>query len=358
MAALIAILKALRRAVLRDLRTFRSIKVNNFFIFVALLIWAAVSSGVEPVSAEPLIILLALVLLFPLSTDPLRKIPAWRLRLWPLTRWQRVGLRAAAAAVSPIVWIAAALLLTLTRPAIAFAFLVSAAAIHALVFSTGKLRAPKQFWIALRHIARPPGRLGSLILLNTRQMLTVLDTYLAIVLSVGATAYRFFTPHPDAAAFPIMAILVALTLSTYAQALFSLDRGPGVVRYRLLPLCGWQILLAKDAAFLGILFILVLPLSVPAGLTFGLAALAVGHHVSVFSYLPLQRWRFAGGRLLPAGIIQIVMGAVLAMAEQRVGLSIPWVIAAVDAVSIYAYGGYWDRAAPPRRHAPSRSSLS
>ena len=79
-AALAAILQALRRAVRRDLGTFRSLKLNNFFLFIALLIWGALESGVEPKSAEPLLLLLFLVLLFPLSSDRCRRFQrsVWR----------------------------------------------------------------------------------------------------------------------------------------------------------------------------------------------------------------------------------------------------------------------------------------
>jgi hypothetical protein len=155
---------------------------------------------------------------------------------------------------------------------------------------------------------------------NLRQMLTVLDTYLALILSAGGTVYRFGTHAPDPAALPIFAILVGLALSTYAQCLFSLDSASGMVRYRLMPLPVWQILLAKDLAFLGILFVLVLPLDAGAGMTFGIAALAVGHWPSVRKRLPLRRWRFAGGRV-KYGAAQAVVGTGLAMAEKQFGLA-------------------------------------
>ena len=95
MAPLSAILNALRRAVARDLGTFGSLKLNNFFLFIALLIWGALESGVEPKSAEPLLLLLFLVLLVPLSSDPLQKIPPVRLSVWPLGAGQRLVLRLA-----------------------------------------------------------------------------------------------------------------------------------------------------------------------------------------------------------------------------------------------------------------------
>ena len=60
----------------RDLGTFGSLKVNNFFFFVVLLVWGAVRSGMPPTSAYPFLLLLGLLLLVPLSSDPLNRISA------------------------------------------------------------------------------------------------------------------------------------------------------------------------------------------------------------------------------------------------------------------------------------------
>jgi hypothetical protein len=144
-------------------------------------------------------------------------------------------------------------------------------------------------------------------------MFAVLDTYLAILLSAGGIAYRVLAAPADPAAFPILALLVALALSTGAQVLFGLDSTSAMTRYRLLPLCGWQILLAKDAALLAILTLLVLPLNLPAGLTFLLTALAIGHFPSVSRPLPQLRWRFHGGRMIsgvPLAIAGFALGFV------------------------------------------------
>ena len=137
-------------------------------------------------------------------------------------------------------------------------------------------------------------------------MLTVLDPY------------RFAGQAPDVEAFPIFAILVGLALSTYAQCLFSLDSASGITRYHLMPLRPWRVLMAKDAAFLGILLVLVLPLDAGVGLTFGMIALAIGHWPSVRKRLPLRRWRFAGGHV-KYGAAQVVAGTTLAMAEKQFG---------------------------------------
>ena len=82
--SLLPILSALFRAVRRDLGSFGSIVANNFFLFTALLMYGAFSSGVRPVTAYPYLALLLFLMLFPLSADPLARIPAVRLGLWPL----------------------------------------------------------------------------------------------------------------------------------------------------------------------------------------------------------------------------------------------------------------------------------
>jgi hypothetical protein len=138
-------------------------------------------------------------------------------------------------------------------------------------------------------------------------------------------------------------MLVALALSTYAQGLFSLDGAVGMTRYRLLPLRGWQILLAKDAAYLGILLILVLPLSPLPGLTFGLAALGIGHFPSVLLRLPHRRWRFTGGRVL-LGVAQILMGFALGYGEDHAGILYLAAAAAACLCSVAWCGRHWDRA--------------
>lgn len=181
--------------------------------------------------------------------------------------------------LSPVLWLNLFLLLK-TAPTLALFFLALAVAMQsAISFS------PPVPWV-------PP--FPTLIRMNLRQMLSVLDPYLALIIAIAGSIYRFATPKPDPGAFPILAILVALALSTYAQCLFSMD---SPTRYSLLPLPGWRILLSKDAAFLLMLFILVLPLSPQAGLTFGLTSLAIGHWPSVSSRLALKRWHFTGGRI-------------------------------------------------------------
>lgn len=334
MAAIRAILKALANAVKRDLGTLQSIGGNNFFLFAALVM-------LQPESAEFLLLLLGLLLLFPLSTDPLGRIPAERYALWPLSRWERLALRVASILLSPIIWIAVVMLLLKARPVYALTFVGAAVCAQILTVVTRNIVHRTPQWNVFLHIPQFPGMLGGLVRNNLRQFLSVLDPYLALLLTLGAVAYRF-SPHSNSSAFTVMALVVSLTLGTYAQCLFGLEFGSGLIRYRLLPLRGWQVLLAKDLAFLIVLTILVLPLNPVAGIVSGLAMLAIGHHVSVRERLPQKRWRFTGGELLPAGALQTLGGSALGFAATQNGPLYIAIAVVAWAGSLYVYGRAWD----------------
>src|SRR5450432_233253 len=350
---LFAILRALSRAIRRDLGTFGGLKVNNFFFFVALLIYGALNSGLPPKSAYPFLLLLGLLLLFPLSADPLSRIPPDRLAVWPLDPAQRLVLRVASLALSPVLWLTIFLMLK-TSPKLAMAFVALAIGAQVAIAFAGRLTRRRPRWHPVRFVTGLPGwlpewlpgwlpvRTGELVRNNAREMLAVLDVYLALLLSLSGSLYRFLTPHPDAGAYPILAMLVALAMSTYTQGLFSLDGGQGATRYRLLPLAGWQILLAKDAAFLAILFLLTLPLSPLPGLTFGLTVLALGHFPSVLLRLPQRRWRFTAGRAW-LGAAQVLIGFTLGFAESQTGAIYFLAAVAACAGSAAWCGRLWDR---------------
>ena len=73
-----------------------------------------------------------------------------------------------------------------------------------------------------------PRRFGGLLTNNVREMLSVLDTWVAVLLAAVSLAYRVAGAQPDPAAMPVLSILTALALSTYAQSLFGLDFGSGM----------------------------------------------------------------------------------------------------------------------------------
>ena len=93
MARLFAILSALGRAFQRGEKSFASLAGNNFFLVAVLFLGKA---------GTFLFLIMGLVILFPLSTDPLRKIPASRLALWPLEKREYWLLRAVSPWVNPM----------------------------------------------------------------------------------------------------------------------------------------------------------------------------------------------------------------------------------------------------------------
>ena len=282
-----AILGALVKSVRRDFTGFGSLKTNNFFLFVALIIDGALVSGIAPISAYPFLLVLAVLMLVPMMGSLLNKIPRVRLGLWPLTPLWRAVLS---------VW--------------------------------------RRRFVGAGRRARIGG--GGLIANNLRQMLTVLDTYLALFIGAAGGFWRLLSQHPDPAAFPILSLLAALALSTYAQCLFALDGESGMTRYRLLPLPGWRIVLAKDAAFLALLLVAVLPLSIAQGLAFGLTALALGRYSSMHVRTPIERWRFTSGRVL-WGVLQMIAGATLGFAA-----AVP-IAVALYLLSLWWAGRQWDQ---------------
>jgi hypothetical protein len=149
---------------------------------------------------------------------------------------------------------------------------------------------------------------------NLREMLSTLDFYCALLLSLSMSAYRIAGLALPAEAFMAMTVLVVVALSSYAQCLFGLDGAGGLSRYRLLPVRGWQILAAKDAAFLLIVVVLVAPLAPLAGIGAALVALAMGRRSSVEDPRPQMRWRFSAGTQPIYGVVEVMVMASAASA--------------------------------------------
>lgn len=348
MAGIVALLHALVRLQNRELRSFFSIALNNFFLFVVLILIGDMSSsqmgGNGPLAGSaPFFLVLGLILLFPLSTDPLSKLSASRLDLWPLNQTQRVMLRLLSLTISPILWIAIILLILKAGAASAFLFFLVAMAVQAISTCSSHVFRHLPAIGSSRHMPHLSSRLGGIYGLAARQITTTLDFYLALILSLGSCVYRLISPSPNPDAFPILALLVALALSTYAQRVFGMDSASAISRYRLLPLRGWQIILAKDLGYLGILAVLVLPLNFGVGLTFGLVALSIGRYPSLRLASEQQRWRFTSGDIW-FGSGQIVAGFAIGISTARVSLWFLPGAALLYGASIPWGGWLWDRA--------------
>lgn len=297
----------------RDASSIFAIRVNNFFLFVLLLAAGNFAADQRPRSAYPFLLLIGFLLLFPLSSDPLSKIPAARRALWPLDRRTLIALRLASIALSPMFWLGIALLVRASL-GVALAYAALAAAIqgaHAI-----RRRAPGGHGLS-NHIPRLPGvfqvKLGAIFTATLRQILSTLDAYLAILLALAGWIYRFLTASPDPAAFPILSILIGLAISTFAQSLFGLDSRSAWTRFHLLPVSMKAIVLSKDIALLSFVLFLTIPLSPIAGVAFTACSLAIGHAGAAKRLGLLARWRFASGSVLLGGL-QFTIGTALALA--------------------------------------------
>jgi hypothetical protein len=324
MARLAAILKALATALRRDQKSFASFASNNFFI-IALVMMDKAGAFIY--------LLIGLVILFPLSTDPLRKIPASRLAFWPLENRERRLLRVLSPWINPVSWAIAAVAVWTVRGKVTVGLSGLVAGMVAAGFLISELPAPAHGM--LRRVPDFPGTLNQLIRKNLREILATLDFYCALLLSVCVCAYRWSGHSLPPEAFTVLTALVVLALSSYAQCLFGLDGRGGLGRYRLLPLSGWQILLAKDAAFLLVATVLTLPLDILPGLVAAFATLALGHKPSVEQPRPQMRWRFTGGAGLPYYFLQAGIIGLAASVRPLIALG-PCVL--VWAVSVAWYG--------------------
>jgi hypothetical protein len=332
MARTAAILRALGRALRRDQKSIAAVVGNNFFIVTVLVLQEA---------GAFLYLVLGLILLFTLSTDPLQKVPVSRLGLWPLERRERWILRASSPWVNPVTWLIGGAAVWVARGKVTVGLWGLCAGLVAASFVLSALPiAPRGgLW---RRMPRFPEPLNHLIRKNLREMLSTLDFYVALLLSLAALAYRVWGPRlPEEALMPLT-LLVVVALSSYAQCLFGLDGESGLERYRLLPVGGWQVLLAKDAAFLVLAVVVALPLAPLAGFGAALVALAVGHHATVKHQREQVRWRFSAGAPVVEGLVQC---ALIATAGSSVGHS-AWMMApcvAAWAGSVWWYGRLWDR---------------
>ena len=333
LARVVSLLRVLALLSWRDVRSVGSIAGQNFLLFI----WFV---ALQPQSAEFFVFLLAIVLLFPLASDPMEKIPMERRGTWPIGNKEWGVVRVGSVLLSPISWLAIVVLLR------------AGWRLAVLVFGTGVvfylLKALVQ-WGGERwgetwsyEIPAPPGTMGAIMRLQWREMLRTLDPYLEFVLMAVTAIYRISGQPLDPAAVRIMSLLVVLALSTEAQVLFGID-GKGAERYKLMPIRGWQILLAKDLAFLCLVGLLVWPLDFVSGLFGGVAALTVGHHNSTFKPMPQVRWRFTSGALFFQGVLQTIALFAVGSVVRTEGLPLASLCLVAWGASVVFYGWQWER---------------
>ena len=334
MARTAAILRALALAYRRDWTAIQSLAGNNFFLATAFFLRQA---------GGFIYLILGLILLFPLSTDPMRKIPPSRLAQWPLQAGERRLLRLVSPWVNPMTWIIAGLAIWTAGRSITVGLwaLIAGVFVAGFVLSDLPFAPARSLW---RPIPNFPGRLNQLIRKNIREMLSTLDFYCALILALSTIGFRIAGVEMPGEALMAMTLLVVLALASYAQCLFGLDGAGGLSRYRLLPVRGWQLLAAKDAAFLLVAIPLTLLLAPLAGIAAACMALAIGHSPAVERPRTQTRWRFTTGAPIGNGVVQIIG---MAMAASTVS-SYPVVVLGCIAAwlgSLWWYGREMDRRA-------------
>jgi hypothetical protein len=295
MAGLPAILSAIARVVWRDLRSLDALRANNFFVVSILFLQQA---GVF------VLVLFALLLLFPLASDPLRKVPGERLALWPASRTGHVLLRVLSIWLSPAVWITVVLVLATQSWEEGLRFLGLAVAIYGLATLFARVHEKAPSWDLLHHVPALPVGWGELVRKSFRDTMSFLDFYCAAALSISGVVYRVAAARPEREALTAISLLVVIALSTYAQTLFAVDSPESFTRYRVLPVRGWQILAAKNIAVLVTGAMLTALLAPLAGIAGSFASLILGNHIAVRKPVHEHRWRFVTGVSILFGLVQ------------------------------------------------------
>ena len=183
MARIAAVLKATSTATWRERRSILSFGANNFVLTIIYLFH-------EYEMGKVFYALLAAVMLVPLSSDPLHRVPRERLDTWPLSRKERTALRFLVPWLNPITWLLAvfvvwsAALRTAASPVVVAGILAAITAVGSLLprSSRGGL------W---RLVPSFPSSVGQLLRKDLRQILYTLDFWVAAVLSAIFTVARF-----------------------------------------------------------------------------------------------------------------------------------------------------------------------
>ncbi len=243
--------------------------------------------------------LIAVIVFFPFSGDPLRKIPPDRLALWPIARAHRTLLRFIALWLNPAAWILIGIALwrRASLGILAIVFAMAAAAV-----ATPSLHRGGRPLLPLPHFPSP---LNHLLRKNLRQLFSTLDLISALLVAVPCAIARLAGVLPAESTLALT-ICIAIILSSYAQTLYGLDRAGDFTRYHLLPVAPWKILAARDGSYLLTGLVLTLALSPLAGLAAFLTALITGRRNSLRLRVDQTRWRFSMSPAFSGGLIQML----------------------------------------------------
>jgi hypothetical protein len=324
MARFGTVLVAVARAANRGSKSLRQVSGNNMFYAGVTLLFM-----LDPVALGFFMVLIAIVLFLPSSSDPMTAVPKERLDLWPLTARERYGLRLVSPLLNPLAWV---MLAGMIWKRVTWGLWGVVAGVFVAGFIGSSFRTPR-VWVP----RIPVGSLTQLVRKDLRQFLTALDLYCALLIAAPSLYLRLTGKLPVDARVPLTGLLIVI-MSTMALTLFGLDGEGGRERYRLLPLSGWRVLAAKGIAYLLLVLLVTMPLSPAGGIAGGLVALAVGQWTSVNKVIPQSRWRFRASSPLGSSLVQMLLALFGFAAVTQLG--IPWLglSVAVYAVSLWICG--------------------
>jgi len=275
------------------------------------------------------LILIAIVLFLPSSSDPLTAVPRERLDLWPLTAWERRGLRMVSPLLNPLAWV---MLAGMVWKRVTWGLWAFVASFFTAGFIGSSFRVPN-VWVP----PIPLGILTQLVRKDLRQFLTALDLYCALLIAAPALYFRLTGNLAVDAKVPLTG-LVIIIMSTMALTLFGVDGESGMTRYCLWPISGWRVLAAKGIAYLLLILLVTAPLSPLGGLAGGLIALAVGQFVSVTQVTPQSHWRFRTSRPFAYSLAQMLLALLAFAAVTQLGALWIGLCVVVYAVSLLICG--------------------
>jgi hypothetical protein len=206
-------------------------------------------------------------------------------------------------------------------------------------------------------IARLPGRLGPLVQKEQRALSSVLDVWMALLLSLAAAALAFSASVSSTFRQSIFVMVCFLNLRVMLNCL-GLDRPAGLTRYLILPIRGTDLFLAKNVAVMVVVtaqLILLLAIGawqsgftqlgadVVVALVLILANLAWGNLVSVYEPHRTEPYRFMSAGDPVTAMVSVLIGSapgvgaiVLLRSDSRVA---PMAIAAIVVLTMAAYYG-------------------
>ena len=334
MAQILALLSLLKDLMLKELSSSSSVRFNNFLFCILFILSADGRLGGKFWSTFFFQLVLLAPLLVTFSVDTQHRLPPVRVAMWPLTRTQRLLLSSVSFALNPLFIVLFLGYLFWMGLAAALFFVLLALIVHTTVYGVGRL--PFELRLPVRlSLSSTPLKLGGIAQETWWGLVGTLDFWTALLIAVSGTLYRLFGRAPEPEAFPMLSLFVGIAMSTVAQRMLRLDEGRALLRYRLLPIPGWRLLVTQDMTFLIPLAAMVSLLSLRTGVGFGLVAIAVGRYPSLRQRANQRRWRFVGGD--PRfGAAQILLGGVGGIGAARMGL---WVLAL--AFAFYVGSVFW-----------------